>query len=468
MNLMALAGATALAMPQAFDIDKIAPRWTIEVDNGAIYDGVWWATLRDEALSAIIDKGLEGNPDLESAYGRLETAEGSTLVAFAPLLPSVSFDLTTNGQPAAVVFRCAVGPISPEEFASIGQDTGDPQGLCFTGSALFNFRWGLDVFGRSILNHKAARFEAQAARGDQSATRLMVSGTIASAYLDALAAAEQVTILQSQLKAQGELLEILELRYETGAATGLDVLQQRQTVASTRAALPPARLSAQSQIRVLAALCGARLAELPMLPNRLPEPVALPPIGTPQDLVMRRPDLAAARERVTAARARRSASIRALLPTLSANANLGWQYALADELSTLETWGIGGNLSMPLFNGGSGIGALRQATGRMRSTVSTYNTAILNAVRDVETGVVRDIEHSERHEAVRKQVDAARDAYEEAQQRYLQGIDTFLSVLTAQAGLQSAELSLVQAHRDRLAARVQLWTALGGGTGVIP
>ncbi|MEN0066768.1 MAG: efflux transporter outer membrane subunit [Myxococcota bacterium] len=465
---MAWMGVAAFAAPQVLEIDAIAPSWSVEADDSAMATGPWWEGLGDEQLDAIIERGLQGNPDLEAAYGRLEVAEAATLVAFSGLIPSAAFDLTTSGQPATVVFRCAVGPITQEELASLNDPATDASGLCFTGSALFNFRWGLDVFGQGVLNHRAARFEAEAARGDQDATRLLVSGNIATAYLDALSSAQKVEILQEQLKAQSDLLEVLELRYETGAASGLDVLQQRQTVASTRAALPPARLSAQSQIRVLSALMGIGLEEVPTLSQTLPQPVPQPAIGTPADLVERRPDLTVARSRVTAAKARRDASIRGMLPTLSLNANVGWTYALASELSSLETYGVGGALSVPLFNGGALVGSVRSAKGTYRSQVSAYDTALLNAVRDVENGVIRDTEQAERHEAVKAQVAAARDAFEEATQRYLQGIDTFLAVLAAQGGLQTAEISLVDALRDRLAARVQLLTALGGDTGVSP
>ncbi|MEN0068122.1 MAG: efflux transporter outer membrane subunit [Myxococcota bacterium] len=462
---MAYLGIAVHAAPQVLEIHAIAPRWSVKASNRAIAQGPWWKTLNDAILSEVIELGLASNPDMEAAYGRLDVAKASTIVALAGLVPSTSFDLTTSGQPGSVVFRCAVGPITPEELESFSNPTMENDGLCFTGSALFNFRWGLDVFGEGILKHRSARFEAEAARQDRSAIRLLVSGSIASAYLDALSAAQKVTILVDQLDAQSTLLELLERRYEMGAATGLDVLQQRQAVASTQASLPLVRLSADSQLRVLAALMGAGLDDIPRLPNVLPGPPPPPTIGTPTDLISRRPDLVAARSRVTAAKARRRSSVRSLLPKVSMNANVGWTYALADDLSTLETFGIGGAFTVPLFNGGLGVAELRSAQGTYRTVVSAYNTALLNAVRDVENGVIRDRELATRHEAVKAQVVAVRSAFEEAKQRYLQGLDTFLAVLTAQADLQRAEVSLVDALRDRLAARTQLLTALGGDTG---
>ncbi|MEO0605283.1 MAG: TolC family protein, partial [Myxococcota bacterium] len=240
--------------------------------------------------------------------------------------------------------------------------------------------------------------------------------------------------------------------------------QQRQAVASTESALPLAQATAATQLRALAALLGEGPSNLPIVAGALPEPPPLPAIGTPDDLVVRRPDLQAANDRFVAARARRRSAVRALLPSVSATANAGVQYAIDDDLSTIESLGIGGNISVPLFNGGRGVGSVKQARGAEDAAVYTFDNAVLGAVHDVENAVVLDRRQAERHDAVLRQVDAARDALGQATAQYLEGANTFLNVLTTQASTLAAELSAIQAHRDRLGARVQLWTALGGST----
>lgn len=476
------------ARPTPLAVDDVAPRWTVEVDDGAIPVGPWWDGFQDDGLSEVVRRALVANPDLDAAAGRLDAARGARLVALGPLLPSVNGSLTTNGQPLDTVFRCAVGPIDPAEFAALqgggptggtgtggtGTGTGgsDDTGasLCWTGAALVNMNWTIDLFGQNLLGHRAAVLEARAAEGDLEASRLLIGGSAARAYLDVVSAQRQVEILQQQLDAQSNLLEVIELRYERGGASGLEVLQQRQTVATTRAALPVSRAAARSQARVLAALLGEGPTDELPLGADLPAPTPLPAIGTPRDLVDRRPDLRAAKARAAAARSRRSAAARGLLPSVSVSANAGINYAAADDFSTIDVWGLGGSVSVPVFNGGRLIGSVRSASGTELATVRAFDTALLGAIRDVENAIVQEQEQALRHRAVDDQVEAARQAYAEARERYLSGIDTFINVLQTQAGLQAAELSLVQAHRDRLGARVQLWTALGGtpATGVTP
>lgn len=462
VTLFAGSMVAAAARPVPLEVDDVAPRWSVEADTQPVPTGPWWEAFGDGGLTKVVQQALEANPDLAAAQGRLKGARGARLVSLSPLLPGINGTLTTSGQPADTVFRCAVGPISPEEFGALQNATEPAEGLCFTGNALLNLNWTIDLFGQNILGYRAGVYEARASEGDLDAARLLISASATSAYLDVVSAQQQVDILQRQLQAQQELLEVIELRYESGSSTGLAVLQQRQQVAATQATIPLSRAAAESQSRALAALLGQGPTADLGTSAALPEPRATPSIGTPEQLIDRHPDLRAAHDRAIAARARKNAAWRSFLPSLSVNANAGYTYAAADEISSIEIWGIGGTLTVPVFNGGRAVGNLQSAQGTELATVRAYDSALLGAIRDVENAMVQEREQALRHQAVQTQVEAARQAYNEAQQRYLSGIDTFLNLLSAQATLQAAELSLVQAHRDRLGARVQLWTALGG------
>jgi len=454
--------AAAAGQDAPLEIGALAEAWPA-VEGAAEHIGPWWEDLGDPMLSEHVARGLVANPDLAAARARHAQSQGGALLAFSPLAPRASFDISASGQPADVVFRCNVGPIDPAEFGATGQDPVD--GLCWQGNALLNVGWQLDVFGRQATQYSAARYEAEAAEGDQDAAALRVGSAVASAYLDVVAARAQVGIIESQQSAQRALLEVIELRYEQGGASGLDVLQQRQSVAGIEANLPTARANAASRGFALQALLAQPPGATLQVGAELPAPRPLPDIGTPDALLSRRPDLRAASRRVAASRARHSSALVGLAPTIGVSANAGWAYAVADEWSTIGTWGLGGNLSVPLFNGGAAHGGLRQAAAARDATARAYDTALLNAVRDVQSAAVLEREQALRHTATGAQVAAARAAYDEARDRYLRGIDTFLTVLQTQNALLGAELSHLQAHRDRLSARIQLWTALGG-TGV--
>jgi outer membrane protein TolC len=138
---------------------------------------------------------------------------------------------------------------------------------------------------------------------------------------------------------------------------------------------------------------------------------------------------------------------------------------LTEDLSTLDVWSVGGTLSVPIFNGGSTIAGIRSATAARDQATHAFNQAVLDAVSDVQNALARDAENQLRKDAINQSLSAARLAYAESRERYLAGVDPFLSVLTAWNSLQQAELNSLQAHRDVLGARLALIVSLGGTEG---
>jgi len=445
--------ASALAAPAPAiapdELDSFA-----SLDGAEVATGPWYEQLGDPILADVVRSGLDSSPQVGRSYATLKAARAGELAAFAPLLPRASFDVSTTGQPIDLVAFCAVGA---PDF------TQPPAGdWCFQGSARLNATWQLDLFGRTTTGFLASRYDAEAAEGDLAAQRLSVGSAIASAYLDHLAAREQLRILEAQLQAQRDLLTIVELRFEQGTGSALDVLQQRSATSSTEALLPPARISIQATAQQLAVLIGADPNRPPTVGDALPEPGAPPDAGTPEQLVARRPDTVAAHKRWDAQKLRVTSSTLALLPTLQAQAGTGWNYAYSDSFDSLSGWSVGGTASVPLFNGGQTHAGIRSARAQRDQAVHAWNQAVLTAVSDVRSAAVRDRENRLRRQSVKAQLEASRQAFDESQDRYLAGIDPFVNVLTSWNGLQQAEIGALQAHRDVLSARIAFFTALGG------
>jgi len=415
----------------------------------------WWTSLGDEELDAAVEIALSDNPELAVAEAATRQASGAALSTGAALLPTASFDVTTTGQPLENVAFCAVG--RPDFLDQPDAD------WCWQGSASLNARWNLDIFGRSTTSYLAARYDAEAARGNRHAQQLQIASRVANAYLDVVAATQQLALVEKQLASQRDLATIIDLRFEQGLATSLEVLQQRSAVSSTEALLPPARLSLQVAQQSLAILLGRDPSAPPSTAKTLPEAGAPPRPGTPSQLAARRPDLQAAMASYEASRSRLTSTTLELLPTLSANASAGWSYVFAPDLDTLEGWSVGGSLSVPLFNGGATHGRIRSSRAARDQAMSTWNQQLLAAASDVRNALAQDRENTSRREAVDAQLEAARLTYEESRERYLAGIDSFLNVLTAFTSLQQAELNSVTAHRDVLTSRIALFVALGGG-----
>ncbi|MBW1876852.1 MAG: TolC family protein [Deltaproteobacteria bacterium] len=423
--------------------------------GGELSGKAWWVEIGDPQLTSVVAQGLEANHDLAAARERVVMADAAASQTLSTVLPSAMFSVSSNTQPYdSLGFQFGGLPTSPGF---------EPPDLYHTGSATLSVSVPLDVFGRDTLGYRASRFDAEASRGDRDGVRSALAARIVSAYLDLVATREQVDIATRQAQSNEALLEVVELQYELGIAGSLDVLQQRQQVASIRTLLPQARLAqrtAESQLRILLALEDG--APLPEVGTALPELPTAPRTGVPADLLQSRPDLRAAEARLESAERRRLSAIRSLLPTLAVSGQAGWQARYIDEFNTQDTWGLGASLTVPLVQGGRTHASIRQSRASAAASEHTYAAAVLQAVQDVETALHGEAERAEMLAAVRAQHEAARLAWEESRSQYTEGLIPYLSVLLALNSLHTAELSELQSRRALLGARIQLHSALGG------
>ena len=124
-------------------------------------------------------------------------------------------------------------------------------------------------------------------------------------------------------------------------------------------------------------------------------------------------------------------------------------------------WQIGATATLPLFNGGRKLASARGSTANARAVFHDLEQSTLDAVREVEDArrVLR--QRDEELAARDAQVAAARLSFEESRNRYIGGLTPYVNVMTALNTVQSAELGLIQARRDRLTAHISLHNALG-------
>jgi NodT family efflux transporter outer membrane factor (OMF) lipoprotein len=430
-------------------------------DPGPVSDRPWWETLDDPALRGLLGEALAENADLQVAWHQLEQARAGRLTGYSPLLPQASFDTSVTAAPLDTLGF---------QFGGLPTGGNTEYDVYYTGSAMLNASLGVDLWGRSFLGGRAASYDALASEGNLEARRAQVASSLAAAWYDVVTGRQRVAIVQAQLANSRALLELVELRYEGGESTGLDVLQQRQQLAATEAQLPATELALESAVQRLAVLLGQSPAAMSTaLPgdSELPALPAAPAVGAPSDLLENRPDLRAAMAGAEASRARRKAAGRASLPTLSLSAQTGWQGNLrldgTDEWNTTENWGATAAVSVPLFRGLSTTGAYMQSTAGEAASLQSLRASALAAVQDVEGALLQEARLTTQLDAHRAAAEAARLTFEASRERYVEGLTTYVTVLNALNSAQSAELTALNTHRDLLGARIQLYTALGGG-----
>ena len=154
-----------------------------------------------------------------------------------------------------------------------------------------------------------------------------------------------------------------------------------------------------------------------------------------------------------------------LLPrlTLTGNGNLS-STSLADffDIDALAAQLLG-NFSAPLFQGGRLKGNIEQQEAILREQLESYAGVALGAYLEVENALDAEQRLLDRETALRTSLDEARKAEDRLELRYTEGLATILQLLDAQSRRISAEGQLISARKERLANRVRMHVALGGG-----
>jgi outer membrane protein, multidrug efflux system len=100
---------------------------------------------------------------------------------------------------------------------------------------------------------------------------------------------------------------------------------------------------------------------------------------------------------------------------------------------------------------------------RREALVANYQQAILTALREVDVALSAINTSAQREAHLEVALAASRKALDSAELRYRVGTDDLTSLLSAQQTYYSATQSALEARRDRLAAAIDLYVAMGGG-----
>ena len=120
-------------------------------------------------------------------------------------------------------------------------------------------------------------------------------------------------------------------------------------------------------------------------------------------------------------------------------------------------------IAQTIFDGGVLAGRRDLTEAQRRALIAAYRSAVANAFADVETAL-KAIERLDRQATSQQTVLAeSRHAFTLAEAQYRAGAADLLTVLDTQRSLYSAQDTLARLRFARLQARVDLFTALGGG-----
>jgi NodT family efflux transporter outer membrane factor (OMF) lipoprotein len=413
----------------------------------------WWTRLGDSQLNRLEDRAVAANLDLRQALGRVREARARRGVAQADLYPSVA----ANAKGSRSRGSAEIAPRTTTTLYDLG----------------FDASWEIDLFGGARRSVEAAQADLEATEADLRDALVTLSAEVARNYLDLRTQQARLASAEANLQAQADTYRLAKARYELGAANRLAAEQARYNLESTRSQIPPLRTAieqAKSRLAVLLGQApGSLAAELDAL-GPLPAPPGDVAVGIPADTLRRRPDVRRAERKLAAQTARIGVATAELYPKLSLLGSIGLESLVFRRLwgrdAVTQQVAASGNWS--LFDAGRVRRNIEVQNALQEQALAAYEAAVLQALEEVENGLVAYSQEQARRESLASAVEAARQAEKVARDRYEAGAADFQSVLDAQRSRLSLEDQLATSQGQVVANLVSLYKALGGGWEALP
>lgn len=443
-------GRPALAVPPA---SPQGPAYAAADSGGMAVtaETAWRDFFVDARLVRVIETALANNRDLRVAIANVEQARAQYRVRRADMLPTLGATGTAT--------------YAEQPLVQFGQDQRLNTDVYQAQVGIS--AWEIDLFGRVRNLGDAAQEQYFASVENRNAAQIALIAEIANAWLSMAADQERLRIATDLESAFRGTLELTRARFAKGIASELEVRQAQTSYDQARSDIAQATTQVAQDQNALNLLAGTTVpaAELPAALPQSGATLENLPADIASDILLRRPDIAAAEHQLRAANANIGAARAAFFPKISLTAALG---SVSLGLSNLfgsgtDFWSVAPSASLPIFDFGRNKGNLRYAKATYDAMLATYEKSVQTGFREVADALARRGTMGYQLDAQASLRDSARAAYMLSEARFRAGIDNFLVTLDSQRALYNAEQSLLAARLARAGNMVELYRAMGGG-----
>jgi len=331
---LALAGCMSMAPKYERPAAPVAPAFAEAGSPGseaAVTIG-WQRFFADARLRQLIDLALANNRDLRVAILNIEQARAQFQIRRADRLPTLNIGASGSRTPG------------PDDSVNSSYSAG-----------LLVSSFELDLFGRVKSLSDAALAQFLATEEARRATHVSLVASVANAYLATLADEELLALTQQTLNARQESLKLIQLKFDNGVVSKLDLQQGLSLADSARVTLAQQQRQRAQDMNLLTLLVGQPLpAGLAPGTTLAATSLAELPAGLPSDLLAVRPDIRAAEQQLIAANANIGAARANFFPRISLTGSAG---SASNELSGLFKggsfgWTFAPQMVLPIFDYG--------------------------------------------------------------------------------------------------------------------
>jgi outer membrane protein, multidrug efflux system len=424
------------------------PRWYAPLPhNGTLAElSTWWQQFDDPLLIELIESAQTASPTVASAASRIRQARATRIAAGAALLPTVD----------------AVG-------SATRGNSQPPVPLATIAQAGLQTAWEIDLFGANATAASAAQARLQAARAGWHEARVSVAAETANSYISLRSCEQQMVVAGNDAASRAETARLSELSAQAGFTAPATAALARASAAESAARATQQRSQCDVERKSLVALTAMpepQLREKLALPwTEASQATTLAVAAMPAQLLAQRPDVYQAEREVAAASADVGSAQAQRFPRLSLAGSIAAGSLHAGGVSTdLQTWSIGPlAVTLPIFDGGRRAANVDAAQARYEDAAAQYAARVRQAVREVEEALVNLDSARLRTEDARVATEGYRISFAATEARYRSGLASLVELEDARRTALAAETAWVALQRERVAAWIALYRAMGGG-----
>ena len=458
LSLMAAAAATVVLLTGCVNLAPehqrpdapVAPQWpqgprAEAADAKAATELQWRQFFRDERLTQLIDLALKNNRDLRIALLNVDVARAQANVTAASRWPTVNAGLSASRGPQTT-------------------SNGDSRIVNSYQAGLQITSYEIDLFSR-VKNQSAASFAQYLATGEaaRSAQISLIAG-VASAYLAVQADDELLALTRQTLATREDSLKLMQLKFDNGAASNLDLSTAKSSYEAARATLAQAERTRQQDLNALTLLVGQAVPD--SLPQSRPlsdQTMGALLAGVPSQVLVGRPDVVQAEQQLVAAEANIGVARAAYFPSITLTSSVGTASSALRDLFSQSAWSIAGSALMPIFDAGRVSNNVAAAKANREIAIAQYEKTVQTAFREVADALAGRATLDEQLRAQDAQAAAEATRLELVDLSFRNGAASSLDLLDAQRATFAAQQAALQVLLAQLQNQVQLYKVLGGG-----
>jgi NodT family efflux transporter outer membrane factor (OMF) lipoprotein len=435
----------------------------------------WWEAFGSPQLNSLVEQAFCANPTIPAAQAALRQAQELVYAQQGYFFPTVAADYNFERQKLAGNLSGSTAPGVQGNGSNIAAyQNPSPSAPPHNAPLYYNFHTAQltvgfvpDVFGGNRRKVESLAAQAQMQRFELEATYITLASNVVAAAIQEASTRAQIAATREIIEYNEKSLQILRDKFRSGYAMRIDVAAQEAALAQARQLLPPLEKQFEQTRDLIRALVGK-------LPNqeveetfdiaalRLPQDL---PLSLPSKIIEQRPDVRAAEEQLRSANAQVGVAIAAMIPQVTITGAVG---GTATEFPWLfrsggPFWNLIGDVTQPVFAGGTLLHTKRAADQALRQAAAQYQTAVITAYENVADTLHAMLSDADALAAAAAAESAAKVARDLMHERMQEGYTDYLTDLLAEIAYSQAVLSRVQAQAVRFGDTAALYQALGGG-----